>query len=139
MVLNNIACCRFAMGNHRQAFMTFTEARDIQTKTAQADLDLLHVAITLSNLGYLLIQLRQYDEAREMFEEALLVSRKIHRGPLVLLKFHSLIQPGGYADPAIGSGRRSSSNPRHSKQSVVYQCLSHLGISVLVESRIEVS
>jgi tetratricopeptide (TPR) repeat protein len=119
--------------------MTFTEARDIQTKTAQADLDLLHVAITLSNLGYLLIQLRQYDEAREMFEEALLVSRKIHRGPLVLLKFHSLIQPGGYADPAIGSGRRSSSNPRHSKQSVVYQCLSHLGISVLVESRIEVS
>ena len=74
MVLNNIACCRFSEGNHKQAWVTFLEAREIQQKTAQADLDLLHVGITLSNLGYVLIQMRQYEQAQEMFEEALLVS-----------------------------------------------------------------
>jgi tetratricopeptide (TPR) repeat protein len=74
MVLNNIACCRFSEGNHKQAWLTFLEAREIQQKTAQADLDLLHVGITLSNLGYVLIQMRQYEQAQEMFEEALLVS-----------------------------------------------------------------
>lgn len=73
MVLNNIACCRFSQGDHKQAFMTLTEAREIHTKSAQDDLDLLHVAMTLGNLGYLLIQLRRYEEAQEMFEEALLV------------------------------------------------------------------
>lgn len=73
MVLNNIGCCRFSEGNHKQAWVTFLEARDIQQKTAQADLDLLHVAITLSNLGYVLIQMRQYEQAQEVFEEALLV------------------------------------------------------------------
>jgi Tfp pilus assembly protein PilF len=74
MVLNNIGCCKFSEGNHKQAWVTFLEAREIQHKTAQADLDLLHVAITLSNLGYVLIQMRQYEQAQEVFEEALLVS-----------------------------------------------------------------
>jgi tetratricopeptide (TPR) repeat protein len=83
MVLNNIGCCRFSEGNHKQAWVTFLEARDIQQKTAQADLDLLHVAITLSNLGYVLIQMRQYEQAQEVFEEALLVS-------LVVLLFLSV-------------------------------------------------
>lgn len=73
MVLNNIGCCRFCEGNHKQALMTFTEARAVQQKSSQGDLDLLHVAITVSNIGYLLIQMRRYEEAREMFEEALLV------------------------------------------------------------------
>lgn len=78
MVLNNIGCCRFSVGNHKQALMTFSQARELQQKSAQDELDLMHVAITLSNLGYLMIQMRSYEEAREMFEEALLVSLYIY-------------------------------------------------------------
>ena len=74
MLLNNIACCQFSEGNHKQAWLTFLEARDIQQKIVQDDLDLLHVGITLSNLGYVLIQMRQYEQAQDFFEEALLVS-----------------------------------------------------------------
>ena len=74
MLLNNIACCQFSEGNHKQAWLAFLEARDIQQKIVQDDLDLLHVGITLSNLGYVLIQMRQYEQAQDFFEEALLVS-----------------------------------------------------------------
>lgn len=90
MVLNNIACCNFQMGNHELALQTLKEVRDILKNTvgghgqgaagttstataANADLDLLHVAITLCNYGYLLLRIKQYDEARSIFEEALLV------------------------------------------------------------------
>mmetsp|Transcript_959 Transcript_959/g.1571 ORF Transcript_959/g.1571 Transcript_959/m.1571 type:complete len:331 (-) Transcript_959:127-1119(-) len=77
MVLNNIGCCRFVQGNHKQALMTFSEARDVQQKSAQGDLDLLHVAITVNNLGYLMIQMRRYEEAQELFEEALLIQQSV--------------------------------------------------------------
>lgn len=77
MVLNNIACCNFQMGNHTAAILNLQEARQIQQKvmgsTAKADLDLLHVAVTLCNYGYLQLRLKNYDEARSVFEEALLV------------------------------------------------------------------
>mmetsp|Transcript_3737 Transcript_3737/g.4308 ORF Transcript_3737/g.4308 Transcript_3737/m.4308 type:complete len:333 (+) Transcript_3737:82-1080(+) len=86
MVLNNIACCCYSAGNYEQALKNFLEARDIQTKTAQDDLDLLHVAITLGNAGYVLIQLKRYEEAREQFEEALLLQQS------VLEDGHSAIQ-----------------------------------------------
>jgi tetratricopeptide (TPR) repeat protein len=66
------------MGNIRVAVLTMQEAHELQKKnnvgsSAKADLDLLHMAITLSNYGYLKLNLKQYDEARAYFEEALLV------------------------------------------------------------------
>jgi tetratricopeptide (TPR) repeat protein len=83
MVLNNIACCNFQMGNHMAALVNLQEARDIQQKvmgsTAKADLDLLHVAVTLCNYGYLQLRLKHYDDARSVFEEALLVRIFVRR------------------------------------------------------------
>ena len=80
MVLNNIGCCNFQMGNHTAAVVTLQQAREIQQQvmgsTAKADLDLLHVAVTLCNFGYLQLRLKRYEEARSVFEEALLVSKR---------------------------------------------------------------
>lgn len=81
MVLNNIACCYFQMGNHRTALLKLQEASEIQHKavgsSAQADLDLLHVAIVVCNCGYLNLALKQYEEARSLFEEALLIQQSV--------------------------------------------------------------
>jgi tetratricopeptide (TPR) repeat protein len=89
MVLNNIACCNFQMGNHEEALTTLQEARDILTNvvgtSATADLDLLHVAITQCNYGYLLLRAKKYDEARSIFEEALLVRFRLLLGSFLLL------------------------------------------------------
>lgn len=80
MVLNNIACCNFQMGHHEEAVSTLQKARDILSHAvgtlANADLDLLHVAITQCNFGYLQLRQKNYDEARSIFEEALLVRCK---------------------------------------------------------------
>ena len=78
MVLNNIACCKFQMKKHDEAISTLQEARDILTTnatgaSATGDLDLLHVAITHCNYAYLLLRAKRYEEARSIFEEALLV------------------------------------------------------------------
>jgi tetratricopeptide (TPR) repeat protein len=80
VVLNNIACCYFQMGNHEAALATLIEAREIQhdaSSVAQADLDLLHVAIVIGNCGYLNLARKQYDEARSLFEEALLIQQSV--------------------------------------------------------------
>jgi tetratricopeptide (TPR) repeat protein len=79
MLLNNIACCTFQMGNSVGALLTMNEAHDLQLErnensAAKADLDLLHLAILLNNYGYLKVNVKQYEEARACFEEALLVS-----------------------------------------------------------------
>jgi tetratricopeptide (TPR) repeat protein len=74
MFLNNIGCCRFSQGNFNEAFNIFLKAIEIEKGTARDDLDVLHVGMTMSNLGYILIQMKQYEKAQEMFEEALLVS-----------------------------------------------------------------
>lgn len=77
MVLNNIACCEFQLGNTLASLVTFQEASNIQQdslgSTARADLDLLHAAITLCNTGYMKLRLKQYEEAQAVFEQALLV------------------------------------------------------------------
>jgi len=79
MVLNNIACCEFLLKNNLASLAAFQEACDIQHdalgKTARADLDLLHAAITLCNFGYMKLRLKQYEEAQAVFEQALLVSQ----------------------------------------------------------------
>lgn len=77
MVLNNIGCCRHSQGSPHQALITMQEARELQQKTAKGDLDLLHVAITLSNLGYLQIQMKQYEKAQGVLEEALLIQQSV--------------------------------------------------------------
>jgi len=79
MVLNNIACVHFEMGNPLNALATFKEARDIEQHnlgfSQNADLDLLHVATTLSNIGYIQLQIKNYEEAGAVLQDALLVRR----------------------------------------------------------------
>jgi hypothetical protein len=81
IVLNNMACCYFELGDHRKASSLLQEADDVQQQaigsSAQADLDLLHVAIVICNCGYLKLALKQYDEARSLFEEALLIQQSV--------------------------------------------------------------
>lgn len=81
MILNNIACCYFQMGRHQQAHQSLLEAQliqhDIVGMTAKADLDLLRLATVMCNCGYLKLALRQYEEARPLFEEALLIQQSV--------------------------------------------------------------
>ena len=81
MLLNNIACCDFQMGNHVSARHALAAAREIQQEamgtSAQTDLDLLNAAIVLCNSGYLNLALRKYEEARSLFEEALLIQQSV--------------------------------------------------------------
>lgn len=81
MVLNNMACCYFQMGDLQAALETLEEADEIQQNaigsSAQADLDLLHVAIVICNCGYLKLALKEYDEARSLLEEALLIQQSV--------------------------------------------------------------
>jgi hypothetical protein len=70
----------FQMHNAVGALLTMDQAREVQKKrnsisSAKADLDLLYMAILHNNYGYLKVNVKQYDEARACFEEALLVSR----------------------------------------------------------------
>eukprot|EP00549_Striatella_unipunctata_P019837 CAMPEP_0118676560 /NCGR_PEP_ID=MMETSP0800-20121206/2118_1 /TAXON_ID=210618 ORGANISM="Striatella unipunctata, Strain CCMP2910" /NCGR_SAMPLE_ID=MMETSP0800 /ASSEMBLY_ACC=CAM_ASM_000638 /LENGTH=351 /DNA_ID=CAMNT_0006572093 /DNA_START=137 /DNA_END=1192 /DNA_ORIENTATION=+ len=81
MALNNIGCCNFHLGNSLAGLVSFQQARDLQLaamrSNAKADLDLIHVATTLGNLGYMMIRLKQYEDARAIFEEALLVQQSV--------------------------------------------------------------
>ena len=78
MVLNNIGCVHFQMGNRLAALGTFEEANDIQQlalgSSQRGDLDLLHCATILNNIGYIKLQDKNYEEARLVLEEAVLVS-----------------------------------------------------------------
>jgi len=90
MVLNNIACCIFQMRNIQEALSTMKHAIELQKATKlitkdftndasaeKADLDLLHTAILLNNIGYLKVNVKQYEEARSNFEEALLIQQSV--------------------------------------------------------------
>jgi tetratricopeptide (TPR) repeat protein len=81
ITLNNMACCYFQMGNARQALRTLEEADEILQKavgsSVQAELDLLHVAIVICNCGYMKLALKQYEEARSLLEEALLIQQSV--------------------------------------------------------------
>mmetsp|Transcript_28113 Transcript_28113/g.43100 ORF Transcript_28113/g.43100 Transcript_28113/m.43100 type:complete len:433 (-) Transcript_28113:99-1397(-) len=78
--INNIACCNFQMKNYKNAMIMFQEAFDLQhnaAKGSSTELDLLHVAIALSNLGYMKLRIKEYEEASGLFEEALLVQQSV--------------------------------------------------------------
>jgi Tetratricopeptide repeat len=81
MTLNNVACCEFQMGNHQLALQLLEEARSIQHNaigsSLQHELDLLHVAIVYGNCGYLNLALKQYEAARSILEEALLIQQSV--------------------------------------------------------------
>jgi tetratricopeptide (TPR) repeat protein len=89
MVLNNIACCNFEMGNPVAGLLSMKDARELQVQknnsnsSAKADLDLLHMAILLSNCGYLNLNMKQYEDARSCFEEALMVSFALLRHVII--------------------------------------------------------
>lgn len=79
MLLNNISCCKFQMGDPHSASDIMDEARELQRERneksgAKVDLDLLHLAILANNYGYIQAQLKHYEKARALFEEAMLVS-----------------------------------------------------------------
>jgi tetratricopeptide (TPR) repeat protein len=80
MLLNNISCCTFQMGNALAASGLMHDAWELQRErnarsSAKIDLDLLYLAILANNYGYLKAQLKDYEEARALFEEAMLVRR----------------------------------------------------------------
>eukprot|EP00538_Stauroneis_constricta_P006794 CAMPEP_0119549306 /NCGR_PEP_ID=MMETSP1352-20130426/3046_1 /TAXON_ID=265584 /ORGANISM="Stauroneis constricta, Strain CCMP1120" /LENGTH=406 /DNA_ID=CAMNT_0007594839 /DNA_START=104 /DNA_END=1324 /DNA_ORIENTATION=+ len=84
MSLNNIACCNYQMGNLKTASMNLEEANAVAERNidqnpgaAKANSDLLHRAILLNNLGYLKLSLKQYEDARPLFEEALLIQQSV--------------------------------------------------------------
>lgn len=81
MTLNNIACCDFQLGNYTAALQSMENARSIQHhadgSSVHDELDLLHVAIVYANCGYLNLALKQYDEARSILEEALLIQQSV--------------------------------------------------------------
>mmetsp|Transcript_8419 Transcript_8419/g.11067 ORF Transcript_8419/g.11067 Transcript_8419/m.11067 type:complete len:360 (-) Transcript_8419:205-1284(-) len=83
MVLNNIACCNFQLRNFKSASLTLKEARVLQQNAMGkqqpqcADLDLLYKAIVMCNGGYLYLCLKMYEEARSLFEEALLIQQSV--------------------------------------------------------------
>jgi tetratricopeptide (TPR) repeat protein len=95
MVLNNMACCAYQMKNTDQALTTMDKAMELQKEATHgnmnssgnierkgsapvvADLDLLQKAILLNNSGYLKVSVKQYDEARACFEEALLIQQSV--------------------------------------------------------------
>jgi tetratricopeptide (TPR) repeat protein len=94
MVLNNIACCIFQMRNIQEALATMKYAMELQKTTTptttkhfnttsndasaeKTDLDLLHTAIILNNIGYLKVNVKEYDEARSNFEDALLIQQSV--------------------------------------------------------------
>ena len=77
-VLNNIGCVYFQQKSPVAALTSFQEARDMQQHAmerggAKIDLDLLQVATTLCNLGYIKFHMKNYEEANTIFEDALLV------------------------------------------------------------------
>lgn len=82
MVLNNIACCNFQLKNFKSALLTLQEAHKLLQhamgrKSQCADLDLLYNAIVMCNCGYLHLCLKLYDEARSIFEEALMIQQSV--------------------------------------------------------------
>jgi hypothetical protein len=96
MILNNMACCAFQMRDMPGAVSTITRAEELQKATTtlsralvvnagssggssanNADMELLHTAILLNNSGYFNVCVKQYDEARACFEEALLIQQSV--------------------------------------------------------------
>lgn len=96
MVLNNMACCAFQVRDMDAALSTMSRAMDLQKATTtlsrdvgdktgsrggssanNADMELLHTAILLNNLGYLRVCVKEYDEARACFDEALLIQQSV--------------------------------------------------------------
>jgi len=81
MILNNVACVHFKQGNPLNALGTFCEASRIQQHalggSQNPQIDLLHVATTLGNIGYIQLQLKNYDQALAVLEDALLVQQSV--------------------------------------------------------------
>jgi tetratricopeptide (TPR) repeat protein len=84
MVLNNMACCYFQMGDHHTALLNLEEASRVQQNVVardgsniSADLDVLHVATVMGNCGYLHLALKHYEAASALFEDALLIQQSI--------------------------------------------------------------
>ena len=82
LVDNNIGCVYFQMRKQDEALASFQTAKDILedcmgSESTRSNLDLLHVAATLCNLGYMKFRLKHYEEATAVFEDALLVQQSV--------------------------------------------------------------
>ena len=82
LVDNNIGCVYFQMKRQDESLASFQTARDILedcmgSESTRSNLDLLHVAATLCNLGYMKFRSKHYEEATAVFEDALLVQQSV--------------------------------------------------------------
>eukprot|EP00559_Dactyliosolen_fragilissimus_P007150 CAMPEP_0184861948 /NCGR_PEP_ID=MMETSP0580-20130426/6517_1 /TAXON_ID=1118495 /ORGANISM="Dactyliosolen fragilissimus" /LENGTH=739 /DNA_ID=CAMNT_0027359631 /DNA_START=203 /DNA_END=2422 /DNA_ORIENTATION=+ len=76
ILLNNIGCCLFQMGDYPSALLFFEEAIDIQRCSNQDD-DLLGIAATLSNVGTINLRLKKFDQSVTALKEALLIHETV--------------------------------------------------------------
>ena len=82
LVDNNIGCVYFQMKKQDEALASFQTAKDILedcmgSESTRSNLDLLHTAASLCNLGYMKFRLKHYEEATAVFEDALLVQQSV--------------------------------------------------------------
>jgi len=82
LTTNNIACIEFLLDQTYSALAMFKEGKDslrraIGSSMTMVKLDLLHVATVTCNLGYMEARLKNYDEARAIFEEVLIVQQSV--------------------------------------------------------------
>ena len=62
IVLNNMACVHYSMKQMDNAFDIFSAMSEIQKQVhSTVPLDILHLATSFCNLGYLCVQLKMYD------------------------------------------------------------------------------
>ena len=62
IVLNNMLCVHYSMKQTDVAYEILTDMRGIQGQVnAKIQLDLLHLATSLGNLGYICVQMKLYD------------------------------------------------------------------------------
>lgn len=79
ITLNNLGCCFFQRKDRTQALETLRQARIFlqSNPIMKSDIDILHKAIVMCNIGYLLLCEKQYDDARSILEEALLIQQSV--------------------------------------------------------------
>lgn len=75
---NNLGCIQLEMGKPNDALQSLDRALSHRRTSLGADLNaeqsVLNISIIQSNIGYMKLYLKKYDEAIVIFEEALLVS-----------------------------------------------------------------
>lgn len=71
-------CVYYSMKQMSVAYKILTNMRDIQRQiSAKVQLDVLHLATSLGNLGYICVQMKLYDIATEIFEDVIILQESV--------------------------------------------------------------